>query len=242
MRDSLKTKIIKFRMKTSRFRQLPKMMVVGYGKSGTTSIYNHLIDHPQITKPFRKEIEYFTKNYEKGLDWYKAHFPMKGYTIDVSPMTIHSKEALHRTMELMPDLKYCVIFRDPVDRAYSAWKMARRDKVEKRSFEQAIEDELIRKPNKNGYGYILPSIYINTISHLFEHIPKKNIFIIDSEDLRKKTDKIMNELFKFMGLPEHHNKNYNVFNEFKSEDMKPETREFLTQYFRPYQHKLRIKL
>ena len=55
---------------------LPKFLIIGAQKSGTTSLYHYLSQHPKITPPkYRKEINYFEKRYfSKSLRWYKSQF------------------------------------------------------------------------------------------------------------------------------------------------------------------------
>ena len=70
------------------FMNLPDFLILGETKCGTTSLYNYLIEHPQIIdskgnhisydKEYdTKEIRYFDRYYYKGLDWYKSCFNIK---------------------------------------------------------------------------------------------------------------------------------------------------------------------
>ena len=42
------------------FHTLPDFIIIGAGKAGTTSLYNYLIQHPDIYPPLRKEIKFFS--------------------------------------------------------------------------------------------------------------------------------------------------------------------------------------
>jgi hypothetical protein len=42
--------------------------------SGTTKLYHHLVDHPDIYMPQKKEPQFFTANFDKGIEWYKDLF------------------------------------------------------------------------------------------------------------------------------------------------------------------------
>ena len=63
-----------FRMYSSSSRLLPDVMIVGFHKTATTSLHNYLIQHPNILKPTRKEIGYFSVLFWRGEMWYKSHF------------------------------------------------------------------------------------------------------------------------------------------------------------------------
>ena len=50
-------------------------LIIGVGKSGTSSLHQYLSQHPQVINPYEKELHFFNKNFEAGLDWYLAQFP-----------------------------------------------------------------------------------------------------------------------------------------------------------------------
>ncbi len=64
-----------FRSFTANSRILPSFIIIGEAKCGTTSLYNYMIQHPNIKSALTKEINYFNWNYKRGLNWYKGHFP-----------------------------------------------------------------------------------------------------------------------------------------------------------------------
>src|SRR5262249_50395913 len=55
---------------------LPDFIIVGAQRAGTTSLYSYLVQHPQILYASEKEVHYFDINYERGMDWYRNHFPI----------------------------------------------------------------------------------------------------------------------------------------------------------------------
>ena len=44
-----------FRWLTAQHRRMPDFIIAGAQKSGTTSLYAYLIEHPQVQLPVRKE-------------------------------------------------------------------------------------------------------------------------------------------------------------------------------------------
>ncbi len=65
-----------FRNLTSPLRTLPDFLIIGGQKCGTTSLYDFLIHHPGVIPATKKEIFYFSNNYEQGIHWYSSHFPL----------------------------------------------------------------------------------------------------------------------------------------------------------------------
>ena len=60
---------------SSPLRVLPDLIVIGVVRSGTTSLYHYLSQHPSIVKSAYDELGYFDSNYKLGLNWYKSFFP-----------------------------------------------------------------------------------------------------------------------------------------------------------------------
>ena len=45
-------------------------IILGAGKSGTTSLFNYLAEHPEMAPCHNKEPNFFTRYYDKGYNWY----------------------------------------------------------------------------------------------------------------------------------------------------------------------------
>ena len=108
--------------------QGPDFIIIGAQRSGTTSLYNYLIEHQNIKSTSQKEIHYFDNNYDKGLTWYSKKFPSirKGIEItgEASPYYIFHPHAVNRISKDFPNVKLIVLLRNPIERAYSHYCMA----------------------------------------------------------------------------------------------------------------------
>ena len=152
---------------------LPNFILVGAIKSGTTSLYHYLNEHPQIYMPRIKEPRFFTSSAllkkEKfnnkflkrfapapinNLDDYKSLYSNVKNEIAVgeaSPQYLFTYETtIPLIKKYLGDIKIILILRNPVDRAYSAYKHTRRNDPnapylhEKLSFIDALKDEHTR--------------------------------------------------------------------------------------------------
>ncbi|KAJ7327023.1 hypothetical protein JRQ81_016782, partial [Phrynocephalus forsythii] len=115
---------------------LPKFLVIGPQKTGTTALYLFLLMHPSIIsnlpspKTF-EEVQFFNgNNYHKGIDWYMSFFPTPSNTttdilFEKSANYFHSEEAPKRAASLIPKTKIITILIDPSDRAYSWYQHQR---------------------------------------------------------------------------------------------------------------------
>jgi hypothetical protein len=156
------------RRNPGRGRLLPDFIVFGAAKSGTTSLYGWLAEHPSVepcvTRDAQfgntKEVRFFDYNWYRGRDWYRSHFPLEEsrrafeaahgrpfLTGEGSPTYISNLWAPKRVRKTLPDVKLVAVLRNPVDRAYSHFQFSRRDGVEEcESFEEALarEEERLR--------------------------------------------------------------------------------------------------
>ena len=242
---------------SSSLRVLPNLVVIGVVRSGTTSLYHYLSQHPSIIKSAYDELGYFDSNYDLGLNWYKSLFPTifekkkveekngKFITYDVTPFYIYNEKVPKRIQKIIPDSKLILILRNPVDRAYSNYFITKQNK----KFEDIIIEEkeilktIDRKNKEEYYKFVHTSLlsrgfYAEQLEKWFKIFPRNQILIIKSEDFAIQTNKIMNEIFNFLGL-----ENFNILDDSKKnkivyEPMKKETRRELIEYFRPYNEKL----
>jgi len=152
-----------FLASTGNLRTLPDFLIVGVAKSGTTSMYNYLIEHPTIHPiniekeyryPLKKEVRFFDRYYNLGTRWYKAHFPLKFskfvqknlkknsfLTGESTPAYFHNPLVPKRVKQLLPKVKLIFLLRNPIERAFSHYKHNKKLNFENLTFEEAIKIE-----------------------------------------------------------------------------------------------------
>lgn len=138
--------------------KLPNFVVAGAAKSGSTSLYEYCKLHPQIYVPEIKESRFFAAEHLKGTLGYNRtgifdidsfNNLYKGVTSDHKAIgdfgNVYMTYAEHSAKEIKkhlgPETKIVFILRNPVGRAFSAYKMALRNHYEDQSFERGLELE-----------------------------------------------------------------------------------------------------
>jgi len=117
----------------------PNFLIIGVQKCGTSWLSQMLRQHPDIFAPPKKELHFFNKqsNYNRGIEWYRGHFSgfsgqkaIGEFTPNYFWICRDNKESKEsgRTSNVpfllykhYPDMKFVILFRDPVDRAISAY-------------------------------------------------------------------------------------------------------------------------
>jgi hypothetical protein len=148
----LRDALIRTNQLSQRWRVLPNFLIIGAQKSGTTSLYKYVAQHPQVVPAYKKEIYFFNtpQRYGRGLPYYRAHFPTKWamrrppqprLTGEASPEYLFHPLAAERVQAAVPHAKFLVLLRNPVLRAYSHYQHMVRSGQETRTFEQALARE-----------------------------------------------------------------------------------------------------
>lgn len=233
-------------------------IIIGAQKCGTTSLYNYLIQHPQIVPAITKEVHFFDLNFDKGIDWYQAHFhPFDRQNNltrgEASPYYIFHPLVAERIHQILPKVKIIVLLRNPVERAISHYYHEVRLGVEKMGIEEALASEPTRllgetekiiadgnyySFNHQHYTYLSRGIYIDQLKTWMNIFPQEQIHIIKSEDLYNQPHLILQQVFNFLNLPPYQLPDYGKYNAGKYPPIDPAMYQHLTNYFQPYNQSL----
>jgi hypothetical protein len=144
-------------------RMDPYFFIVGFQKSGTTSIYEQLMEIPLFEKGLAKEVPEMSKK-SCNKNYFKLFFPKKNakyITGNACHLDIYSPHGVVNIKNHFPNSKIIVIMRNPSDRAYSHFLMDKKFGWigEKVSFDDYIDFEL----------KILEKINIEDVNELYEN-------------------------------------------------------------------------
>ena len=176
---------------------LPNFMCLGAAKSGTTTLYDILRQHPDIYIPSFKEPHFFDipENFSNGLSWYERTYFKKidnKIIADFTPSYFFDKNAPKRIFEsLGGDMKFLVIIRNPVDRAYSHYLHSKRDFHETEDFESSLQlennrlDSYVDQSDYLSYlrhSYIDQGLYSKMLERYLQYFRLENFLFISFED------------------------------------------------------------
>ena len=250
---------------TGFIRVLPDFLVIGAKRCGTTSLYRHLPEHQCISRSLRDNIGFFNDNYHLGINWYKSLFPTIFYKkkmesknkhclfFDVTSGYMEEELTAKNVHEVNPNQKIIVILRNPVDRAYSHYHVNVKEKSEKRSFEDAVFEEMnrikseriIQNKNKNlrvftpnNIHYLKKGFYALQLKSWFKIFPREQILVLSTEEFQEDQNLIYKKIFDFLNIPNMKIKNTEKMEKGNYIPMKDETRKLLLDYFRQYNYEL----
>lgn len=251
---------------TGHLRLLPDFIIIGAQRSGTTSLFNYLSQHPEIHQSFPKEVHYFSINYQKGLSWYRSHFPLstlkrkaesvgsgKFVTGEATPYYLSHPHAPRRASLVVPNALLIILLRDPVERAYSHYQHEVRMGTEILSFEEALEkeeerlqqevskmmdDETYRSFNHQHFSYLSRGIYLDQIQTWRKYFSPDAMLIFASERFYSDPSKVINQVTNNLELTDWRLEDSKKYNSSPYQKMDSSTRNRLVEYYRPHNAKL----
>jgi hypothetical protein len=249
-----------YRRLTGPLRGLPAALIIGAQRSGSTSLFNYLTQHPHVLPPLGKEIHYFDLHYARGLRWYRGRFPFAHrlrpptITIDASPYYLAHPLAAERAHRLLPEVRLVALLRNPIERAFSHYQHEVRDGRESLSFVEALDQEaerlageeerLLREPgyysyNHHRYSYTRRGHYLEQLLGWTRWYPRSQLLVLQSERLFRDPAAASAEVYRFLGLGSHRLEKYKPFYQGAYDRRIPaDIRERLAAHFDPLNREL----
>jgi len=160
---------------------LPTFLGIGVQRGGSTWLHTLLAGHPDIYMPTRrKEIRFFDRYYDRGLDWYESFFCAseeagKYQAIgEISPEYYECEQCPERIFKTLPKIKMIIMLRHPVSRAYSQYGFV----VQRRSYKGSFEDFLASRLRALEKGY-----YSRYLKQYLRYFDRKQFLPLLFEDV-----------------------------------------------------------
>lgn len=245
----------------------PNFMVIGGQRCGTTTIFKLLSEHPQILRPpVEKGTDYFTLHYDQSFDWYRSHFALaaphpvrrakstSAVAFEACTYYMFHPLALERITHDLPGIKLVAMLRDPVERAYSAYKheFARGFETES-SFMRALELEDSRLDGE--FEKIAADVSYESIPHrhhAYRHrgqfdeqlerayslFPAEQIHVMDSGLFFTDPAGEYRRLVEFLQLDPYEPAAFPRYNARPGAPIPEDARDFLTEHYRSHNARL----
>ncbi|MBM6402709.1 sulfotransferase [Phycicoccus sp. CSK15P-2] len=252
---------------TASSRMEPDFLVVGAQRAGTTSLYRTLTRHPDVLPAgLHKGVHYFDTAYDRGPQWYRAHFPLRAtaarvarrtgrrpVTGEASPYYMFHPLAPERIARDLPHAKVVVMLRDPVERAYSAYTHESARGFETESFERAleleperlagVEERFARDPHHVSLehqhnAYLSRGHYAEQLERLAAHLGRDRILVVDSDELFLDAGPVLRGVGDFLGLGPWDSQTFEKRNARPRRSLEGALRERLESYFEDHDERL----
>lgn len=173
--------------------RLPDFIGVGPPRTATTWLHETLSGHVGLPEGV-KETDFFVWQYNKGLEWYAAHFrncPPGLPTGEFSPNYFVPAHARERIAKDIPGCKIICTLRDPVERTYSHYRKMREGEYFSGSFEECLE----KRPDVLRW-----SKYGSYVSAWRQHFSKENVLVLIQDDLKANPQAFLDQTCDFIRI------------------------------------------
>ena len=247
--------------RTSGLRMTPAFVLAGAQRCGTTSLFRALIAHPSVLGPVHhKGVNYFDVNYSRGPAWYQGHFPLRSVarlrargsapiTFEASGYYVYHPLAAARLARDLPDVKVLVMLRDPVERAYSAYKHELARGFETEPFERALELEdgrvepdlarMLADGDHFGFSHRHHSYrrrgqYAEQLQRLVDLVGRERLHVVDSARFFDRPREEFGRVTDFLGLERHDDIAFDRWNARPGTAMPTAAEAFLREALAPH--------
>jgi Sulfotransferase domain len=198
-------------------KQQVEIIIGGVQKGGTTSLFRYLQGHSALLAPRQlKELHFFD---DETLDWSKPQYEfLHGAFSDMgtgrkafeaTPIYLFWPPSLERIRSYNSEMKLIFLFRDPIERAWSQWKMEINRRRETLPFHVAIRGGRQRLQNCGSldrqwrlFSYVERGFYFRQVQNALRLFPREQLLFLRSNDLRNDHLGTLRTIAEFLGIDE----------------------------------------
>lgn len=192
-------------------------IVIGASKSGTTTLFQYLRQHPGIFLPSGKDVPFFASRERFDAGWqatvqeFYAGAPVDAVWGAVTPRYMEDAAVPGRIRRIMPEAKLVALLRNPIDRAFSQYRQQVRRTKETRSFAEAIDEQLraerlaVARNGESGAlqtadTYLVRGEYGRILGDFRAHFPAEQLLVVFTDELEERPLALIGAVLEFLGM------------------------------------------
>jgi hypothetical protein len=198
------------------------LIIAGTSKAGTTSLFNYLSEHPQVSAATTKETRFFLDadyplqsefRYQKdGLSAYLSLFPDAAeelLKLEATPDYLYSPGTALRIRDALPNARLVFLLREPVARLTSFYRFGQTmgEVPQSMTFDEFVqaqrttrEDDFPPKPLHPAFHAVWHGRYSAYLQPFFEIFGKSCIHVDFHENLGRAPLEAMTGICRFAGI------------------------------------------
>lgn len=188
-------------------------IIIGAGRSGTTTLFQMMEQHPEVCFSEIKEVHYFSVPdlYGRGESYLHSFYKKwknEAVVALADTYLMIDNDGISRLHTYNPEMKIIVMLRNPVDRAYSSYNYSVNyghhkayinflDSIE-------IENDLGEESDivkRNNLGHFYASKYHMHLEQWLKVFKMDQVLIMTTHELRSSQTKVSEKLFRFLDIP-----------------------------------------
>jgi hypothetical protein len=185
-------------------------IIIGAGRSGTTSLVAYLKQHPDVSFSNIKEVTYFSveDHHQRGEGFLHSFFDRENQiTATSDTYLLMDKDAPQRVFGYNPEMKITVILREPGERTNSNFNFSINhgyiDPSVALLASEPLEEGILAKGDIieiNNHCNFYGSLYHHHISNWLNYFNREQLFICTTKQLKEHPLELMSDYFSFLNL------------------------------------------
>jgi Sulfotransferase domain len=188
-------------------------LVAGAQKGGTTALDAYLREHPELCLPKHKELHFFDTDrlfVSEPVDYaiYHSHFdpiPPQHLLGESTPVYMYWPRAAERIARYNPAMRFILLLRNPLTRAFSHWNYSRLLGREPLPFLEALRADPERQRTlpanvAKRFAYIERGFYARQLKRLWSRFPFEQTLIFMSEELLQDPNAVLAKVAAFLDI------------------------------------------
>lgn len=172
----------------------PTFLLIGVAKAGTTWIHQILHEHPEVFVPPAKDLKFFDRQYDLGLDWYSSHFS-EGKEAKARGELTHdyyfSRDIAQRIYRDLPGVVLACCLREPIDRLISGYQYNKSTEYNR----DMTFEEYVARP-----GILDHVRYLEKLTPFFDLFGSDRMGIFFFDDIKERPEQFCADLYRFLGV------------------------------------------
>lgn len=188
-------------------------LVAGAQKSGTSALDAYLREHPELCFPRQKELHFFDKDRlfaAEPVDYARYHAlfdpkPPQRLLGESTPAYLYWPQAVERIARYNRAMRFIVVLRNPITRAFSHWNYERLVHKENLGFLDALraypERQRQMPPRRaKRFAYVERGCYVGQIRRLWAHFPVEQTLLFKTDALLEAPAAVLDRIASFLGI------------------------------------------
>ena len=244
-----------WRLATAPLRRLPDFLIPGAPKCGTSSLFDLIMLHPQARRGLRKEPTNFI-HYPTSVLRSRMNQPLglgRFLCGDGSVEYFFHPDAPANAAAIVPNAKLIFLLRDPVERAWSEYRMFVKSGHERADFTASIQkavqwlsnpdlQPLVESASRNSFNpvrYVRCGMYVQLLEAWEKSFSKNNTLVLFAEDFFSSPSETAKQVYSFLGLRPHVSNSWPHARDGDSKEQPPrEAMQILREFYRPHNEHL----
>ena len=175
----------------------PTFLIIGAPKTGTTSLWALLSEHPDVFVFPWKGTQFFSKRYDWGFAWYESLFDEGSDATAIGESSANyslgpsDSPVPQRIADYLPDARLIYMVRNPLERIESHYAQQIDNGLQFSSFAEAV---------RTHAPLIEATRYWTRINDYRKHFPDEQILVLFLEDFKADSIGTVRRCFEFLGV------------------------------------------